>query len=111
MTANVAGYIRDAAPDEWPDRYRPEWYRVVVVDALVHDPLKWRTASPGRHCRAWCSNPRRICGAPAVVELHRSHSGSSQGRWWGYCADPEHLYGRRWENGQLLDAVLVEDSP
>lgn len=102
----IPGYLREAGPDEWPDWPRPKGYRLVVVDALVTED-RWQLADPGRLCRFLL--PGRIaCKRPAVVQLLRPTSGRKPVAW-GYCDNPEHVYGRRFVDGRLESARLVDE--
>ena len=67
-----------------PEGYRYEWWasKGWTTDPAIID---------GKRCRFAVA--RRACGKPAVAALNRSHS--DYPRWWCYCDEPEHLYGRR----------------
>lgn len=69
----------------------------------------WRL-QPGRPCRRWLAQPKRVCRAPSAAEINRG-AYTNRGRvprWWAYC--PDHLYGRWVEDGQLMVWTL-EDVP
>ena len=88
----IPGYVSEAAPSEYPNWPRPKGHRLVVVDALTRPGTSWRLAAPGRRCRFTVGPRHATCKATAVVELQRGAGG-----WWGYCGNPEHLFGRTWD--------------
>lgn len=59
----------------------------------------WRVS--GLRCR-WGSPRTGYCQRPAIAALNRSH-GKPRPRWYGYCDDPQHLYGRWVEDGAVMD--------
>ena len=107
---SIPGFIREARPDEFPDRARVEGWRIVVVDELAAD-ANWRARLSTSRCRFMVA--RKGCGRPAVVELNRGvWKRGPQGvrhldYWWGYC--PEHLFGRTWVDGRLEGTRLVHE--
>lgn len=71
------------------------WFADMEANGLIEWlPDSGWTTSPevvaGKKCR------QRGCRRPAVAALRRSNG------WWCYCDEPEHLYGRRIENGVVL---------
>ena len=94
----IPGYIREVTPEESERFHVNPPYRLVVVDELALDS-DWKMAQQGLRCRYMMPN-RRSCKKPAVVMLDRSHD-SRVHDWWGYCDDPEHLYGHKWIDGRL----------
>lgn len=75
--------------------------------SIAHDG--WRVLPPGKEKRCRYSvGPRHTsCKQPAVAELNRGHGGKP--RWWAYCGDSQHLFGRWIEDGQVMQWKLVED--
>lgn len=107
------GFVRWAsdADKEWiEDRSHrenvPEWYRVAVVDDLVSNSMywtRWELDARARPCR-W-TQKRVQCRRPSVAILYR---GGINRRPYGYCE--QHLYGRKLEDGRLLNTILVGNS-
>jgi len=63
---------------------------------------EWTTDSriiDGKGCRYWVGG--RGCGRPAAAALNRGRRGRTL--WWCYCDDPVHLFGRKVENGVVMD--------
>lgn len=102
----IRGYIREAEPEDIR-RLNPPDMRWVVVDALVAGD--WQPAKDGMRCR-YMMPGRRSCKRPAVVMLNRGRYRlyTREDNWWGYCEDPDHLFGRKWVDGRLEDARLVD---
>jgi hypothetical protein len=101
----VKGYVRDAEPGEFPTRNVPAGFRLVLVDEFLRtDALKWRPPTPSdvqNHGCRWTVGPGHLaCHARPVAMLRRNT------RWFAYCE--HHLYGRKYEDGRLLAAVLVK---
>lgn len=117
----IPGYVREVEYLESFDRPRPRGYRLVVVDEIARHAARsdtwhaWRPATPGRRCRYLVAvngnHTGTTCKRPAVAELNRS-SDPAHERWWGYCDNPDHLFGRVWdaEHQRLLATVLVPES-
>jgi hypothetical protein len=103
----IQGYVRDVLPGErWRDTPTPAGYRLVVVDELKLPSsgwVGWAVPDNAPGCRFGAGPGRPACGRRSVVALWR---GSTRRSMWGYCE--LHLYGRRWENGRLLTAILVK---
>lgn len=93
---NAREWVRGATPMEALNRSTPPsgyryWWRV-DEDWCVPN------LGPGR-CRF--SEGRKACGEPAIASLMRPvYNGTGSKRAWDYC--PEHLYGRIFEDGQVL---------
>lgn len=73
---------------EAPEGYHYEWQP-------AGEP--WRIGGDDRKCRML------RCPNRAVAALQRRHGRGSV--WWHYCT--EHLYGRKIENGVILERCLV----
>lgn len=48
----------------------------------------------------------RAHGVPAVAALRRKHGRGW--RWWGYCGDPAHLFGRWIDAAGPFEGTIVE---
>jgi len=76
--------------DEAPEGYHYEW----CVDE------SWRIGGNGRKCRML------RCQNQAVAAFDRKHGKFRV--WWHYCES--HLYGRKIQDGKVIQRILVEDS-
>lgn len=109
----IVGFVREVTPDDdrWIRYPRPSGYRHVLIDAFVPEAghLRWRAVTAleavSLRCRYTVGPGRAQCKKPPVVMLNRSTI--DRPRWWAYCSNPQHLFGRRLEDGRLLSPILV----
>jgi hypothetical protein len=107
------GYVRDAtADDRWAasrlDMISPG-YRVVLVDDFARPRSDWAPIQrpTSMRCRYTVGPGHRTCKRDAVAQLCRGAGRYKGGVWRGYCE--RHLYGRRLDNGRLLNPILIKD--
>lgn len=92
---------RPAPPDEDVAASGFAWIVVPEEDETTLGWHRWTTSPAivdGRWCR-WGSPRGGYCGRPASAALDR---GSGRPKWYGYCDDPTHLYGRWIEDGKVV---------
>lgn len=75
----------------WMVRAAPEWTSAPFILS-------------GLRCRFLVRG--RAHGAPAVAAMRRKHGSSF--RWWGYCGDRAHLFGRWIDGPGAFEGVVVE---
>ena len=63
---------------------------------------QWRLGGDGYKCRM------KRCPNEAVAALARNHRSRRGFTWWRYCES--HLYGRKIQNGAIVERRLVKDS-
>lgn len=68
----------------------------------------WETVAPdeARPCRFDVGPRHATCKNPSVAKLNRGTPSSP--RWYHYCAEPSHMYGRWVEDGKVMCWVLRE---
>lgn len=79
---------------QFPPGVGYEWHPVVDDDQAV------RLVTQPRRCRYVVGPGHRSCGGDALIEMRRG--AASPARWWGYCLDDGHGYGRWLQNGQIM---------
>jgi hypothetical protein len=94
------GWIRPATAAEKLESGRAEFPGMELWWHEAHDGWK-AGAAAGRRCRYGAGPGHPACGKPAVATLNR-------GRPWAYCA--EHLYGRKLEDGRVIELRLRDAS-
>jgi hypothetical protein len=79
------------APDGYHYEWKPDPYWSMNPDLIA-----------GKRCRFTIGPNHKECGHPAVAALKRGS------RFWCYCDNPDHLYGRRLNTNGVVEVRVLE---
>ncbi len=105
------GFVRDATADDGFAVRRVDMatagYRVVLVDDFARPGSEWAPISgpTSMRCRYTVGPGHLTCKREPVAMVCRGRGRRYGGTWWAYCE--RHLYGRKLENGKLLNPILI----
>lgn len=77
-----------------------------MIDRVWVPDRQWTTEAAiiaGKRCRRKLGK-HAMCQRPAAAALARRNG------WWCYCDDPDHLYGRRINDG-VVEVLVTAESP